>query len=105
MSQKTFDIGKIWKIRHGSALLWRSWDDEFLVFDTVSGDTHLLDRVSGEALRSLESFPSSIAALSHRLGSTLELEPNQDLAGHIANLILRLKDLGLIEPDSGEFSG
>ena len=47
----------IWRVPPGNMLAWRGWDDEFLVYNTASGQTHHLNFLAGEALRSLVAEP------------------------------------------------
>ncbi len=85
-------------IHKGCRLLWRAWDEEYVVYNTGSGDTHLLDMVSGEILKCLEDQASDIAGLVSKSAARLSLEPGPELSKHVSDLLLKLCDVGLIEP-------
>jgi PqqD family protein of HPr-rel-A system len=78
--------------------LWRRWDQQFVVFDTRSGDIHLLDPVAAEALRYLEESSATADELSRMLAASVDLEGEPDLSRYVAKLVGELDELGLIEP-------
>ena len=89
-----------WKIRQGEALLWHTWDDdEFLVYDTRTGDTHLVNRVTSEVLRLLQS-PRALAELVRLLAEALEVEHTAPFEMNITNLLAHLDRIGLVERNS-----
>ena len=51
-----------WRLRPGQQLLHRQWDDEFVVFNNLSGDCHLLDEAGFAVLGMLQ--PASAAGLT-----------------------------------------
>ena len=61
-------------------MLWQTWDDEVIVFNTASGQTHLLDALSAATLREIESRPGGINQLADRLAERFELD-GADLSG------------------------
>jgi PqqD family protein of HPr-rel-A system len=81
-------------------LLWRRWDQEFVVFDPRSGDIHLLDSLAAEILRRLDESSATVAELSRELDVSLGHEAELDLAQYVAKLVGELDELGLIEPAS-----
>ena len=42
-----------WRVVPRTALTWREWDDELVVFNHETGSTHLLDELAGTLLRKL----------------------------------------------------
>ena len=54
-------------------LVWREWDGEFLVYSAASGQTHNLNFLAGEALRSLEAEPGSVSEVVCRLAHQFEI--------------------------------
>ena len=90
--------GKRWAVPKG--LAWRIWDDEFLVFNTASGQTHHLNLLAGEALRSLEAEPARTPELVRRLASQFEIAEDSPLLQAIDRLIHELDELGLIAPST-----
>jgi len=77
---------------------WRFWDDEYIVFNRGSGDTHLLDRLAGETLRLIERAPADGRQLTHRIADVFDLEPDADLESHVEGLLGKFQALGLIQP-------
>ena len=51
-----------WRLRPGQHLLHRQWDDEFVVFNNLSGDCHLLDEAGFAVLGILQ--PAGAAGLT-----------------------------------------
>jgi PqqD family protein of HPr-rel-A system len=98
MLKRQIDRNMKWQVRKDPQLLWRFWDDEIVVYNTESGDTHLLDSISSEALKNLESSPSSIAELSCLTKSAIESTLDQRLEDYFEKLIMHLWGLRLIEP-------
>jgi len=88
----------LWQISEGSRLSWKLWDDEYVVFDHGSGNTHFLDLFSGEILRELEAGSADAEELARRLASDLDAAPEQDLAARIQDTLARLERAGLVEP-------
>jgi PqqD family protein of HPr-rel-A system len=79
-------------------LLWRQWDDDYVVYNGASGDTHVLNVVAGEALRSLEASPADARELAGRVATSLALTLNDELVARMGLLIGEFENLGLVEP-------
>jgi PqqD family protein of HPr-rel-A system len=92
--------GKRWSVPKGNELAWRIWDDEFLVYNTASGQTHHLNLLAGEALRSLEAEPARTNELVRRLASQFEIAEDSAPLQTIDRLIRELDELGLIAPST-----
>lgn len=90
-----------WRIREGAEFLWRTWDsEEILVYDTFTGDTHLVNRVTSEALRSLQLSPCDPAELSQRIAESLGVENEPVFDASVRDLLAHLDRIGLVEPAS-----
>ena len=89
--------GKPWRLPPEVQLLLRSWDDEVIVFNLASGQTHLLDALSGATLKELENCPRTITELASRLAQKFELDP-EPLSHRLAVICDRFDELGLAEP-------
>ena len=48
------------------------WDDDYVIYDQLSGDTHLLDAVSGELICALSEQAMSRADLLEKLNELFE---------------------------------
>src|SRR5947208_8984501 len=74
-----------WAVPDANALVWRVWDDEFLVYNSASGQTHHLNLLAGEALRSLEAEPARpqelICRLAGQFGVSADRRPRMMVDG------------------------
>lgn len=60
----------MWKVTTGQTLGHYGWDEEFVVYNSLSGDTHLLESFAMEILFLLQQRgPLSAAAVLDALGS------------------------------------
>ena len=90
----------VWRVPLTNMLAWRAWDDEFLVYNTASGQTHHLNFLAGEALRSLEAQPGSASELVRRLADQFEIMQDSPQLQMIDRLIRQFDELGLIAPST-----
>ena len=79
-------------------LRWRCWDGDYVVFNPLSGQTHLLDIFAGQMLRLITSGTPNIGELRSEAASFLEVEQDDRLARTVDELLRRLEAVGLIEP-------
>ena len=86
-----------WKVNSGFPLHWQSWDDEFVVYNSGSGDTHLLDPVAAEALQNLEQESADLSELVDRVAASLEIEPDSEFSAYLEQLLSDLHKLELIQ--------
>ena len=86
-----------WELAEGSRLHWVSWDDEHVVFDEGSGNTHLLDFLTAEVLKVLEQSRGAVPALVGRVAARLDLDPDADLERRIREAVERFREAGLVE--------
>lgn len=86
-----------WKVNTAFPLQWRNWDDEFVVYNSGSGDTHLLDPVAAKALQSLEQESADLSKLVDRVSGSMEIEPDTEFSAYLEQLLSDLHKLGLIQ--------
>ena len=86
-----------WRAPSGSRLHWRSWDDEFVVYDSASGDTHLLDSVPAETLKILERQSANLSELVDMVAASLTIEADSELSTYLDELLSQFEKLGLVE--------
>lgn len=65
---------QVWHLPEGVGLLWRSWDDEVVVYSVASQQTHLLDAFFAAVLRKIEAAPKTAEELGGRLGEALDTD-------------------------------
>jgi PqqD family protein of HPr-rel-A system len=87
-----------WAVPSANLLAWRVWDDEFLVYNAASGQTHHLNLLAGEALRSLEAEAADVCELIRRLANQFEMAEESPPLRMINRLIHEFDELGLIAP-------
>jgi len=74
------------------------WDGDFVVYNPLSGDTHILQIDSGEVLRAVTRGDVADDAIRAHLARVLELPEDRQLAGHVDRILGHLHEVGLIEP-------
>ncbi|HEY5799199.1 MAG TPA: HPr-rel-A system PqqD family peptide chaperone [Burkholderiaceae bacterium] len=72
----------------------RFWDGEYVVFNSASGDTHLLGPAAMAALNALQAGTLDQQALAYAVASWCA--DDEDRAGAAASLLDDLYELGLI---------
>jgi PqqD family protein of HPr-rel-A system len=82
------------------SLVWKRWEEEFIVFSISSGNTHLLNPVAAKVLTALEKNPGTAAEICQRIASEFQLESDDEVIQHVEKLLSDLHELGLIEPVS-----
>jgi PqqD family protein of HPr-rel-A system len=80
-----------WRLVPGQALLHHGAGDEHLVFNDLSGDTHLLDAQAMQVLHALQAGPLTPAQLQGSCSDADEPEA-------ITALLAELQDLKLVQP-------
>lgn len=81
-----------WRLGFGQQLQHHGWDtDEFLLFNDLAGDTHLVDQDALDVLHLLREAPDDVAGLAARLGLGPEQAPVLDA------LLETLHRLSLVE--------
>ena len=89
---------RLWQLAEGTELHWRRLDDEWVVFDVSSGDTHHLDLISAAVLMCLEAGPLDLDGLVAAIASELRLPSRADLTTRVKTLLEQLSRLGVVEP-------
>jgi PqqD family protein of HPr-rel-A system len=92
--------GAIWRLPKSVSLLWQSWDqDEVIVFNRASGQTHLLDAFSAAVLRQIEAAPMTIPDLRRHFATGFALDESL-LHDRLSAVCARFDQLGLAEPEA-----
>ena len=86
-----------WKVNSEFPLQWQVWDGEFVVYNTGSGDTHLLDTSAAEVLQSLERGSADLSELVAMVAASLEIEPDSKFSDYLEQLLSDLHKLSLIQ--------
>jgi PqqD family protein of HPr-rel-A system len=90
----------MWRLPAGVSLLWQSWDeDEVIVFNRASGQTHLLDALSAAVLRRIETAPATTSDLLGYFSESFGIDESL-LNDRLQAVCHRFDQLGLAEPDA-----
>ena len=87
----------MWRLTPGQALACREWDGEAVLYNDLSGSTHLLDGAALDVLYALRDEPGDAAQLAVRLADRFDAGGG-DLAAVIGDMLAALAGLDLIEP-------
>lgn len=79
-----------WRLAAGQHLLHRCWDGECVLYNDLTGDTHLVDEFTLALLELLRAEPMPAAQLAAALGA--------GLPEALAEMLADLAALHLIEP-------
>jgi PqqD family protein of HPr-rel-A system len=85
----------LWRLPAGQLLRAHTWDQETVLYNDLSGDTHLLAPEALFILRTLQAGPASRAALADALAAWLDDESEGD--NEIDELLEHLSMLYLVE--------
>jgi PqqD family protein of HPr-rel-A system len=86
-----------WKLRAGQRLRMLSDDEDAVVYNDLSGDTHLLSGIAASLLERLEQGPADRDSLAGFLASQWELDADLAPAVLADQLLSELAALSLIE--------
>ena len=87
----------MWRVTPGQALACREWDGEAVLYNDLSGNTHLLDGAALDLLHALRDQPADATTLATRLADPFDAG-DDDLVSLIDDMLAALAGLDLIEP-------
>jgi PqqD family protein of HPr-rel-A system len=87
----------MWRVVPGQSLVFREWDGEAVLYNDLSGSTHLLDGGAIDVLRALRHGPADAAALATALAGQFDADP-AELSATIEHMLAGLAGLDLVEP-------
>jgi len=87
----------MWRLTPGQGLTCREWDGEAVLYNDLSGSTHLLDGAALDLLYALRDQPADAGQLAVRLGDCFDVGDG-DLVAVIGDMLAALAGLDLIEP-------
>lgn len=88
----------LWSTVSPARLSFASWDDDDLavVYDKVTGDTHLIESSAIEILRLIEKSPASAEAIAQELADLISADDQDKLPQFISATLLQLRAIGLV---------
>jgi len=87
----------MWRVVPGQSLAFREWDGEAVLYNDLSGNTHLLDGAAIEVLLALRQRPADAAALAAGLAGRFDAGADE-LSAMIEDMLAGLAGLDLVEP-------
>jgi PqqD family protein of HPr-rel-A system len=90
----TGEVSLSWK---STKLVWKSWDREVLVYNTASGNTHLLSPNAAEVLELLEKASLTPREVAQQLTISANVSVDEEITQRVEDLLLNLNELGLVE--------
>lgn len=87
-----------WRVTGCRPDLIRLWDDQCVLFNVASGQTHQLNALAEAALRIMMVRPMAASEVADALAAELETHPDPGWAQQFDQLIAEFDRLGLIEP-------
>jgi PqqD family protein of HPr-rel-A system len=86
----------MWRLQHGQSLRHHLWGEECVVYNSLTGHTHLLDLNALDLLLALQDGPQDIAGLCRALASPGDAPGELEAA--IAAVLEELRLSSLVEP-------
>lgn len=87
----------IWRLAPGQSLRCREWQGEHVLYNDLSGDTHLLNDSAMHVLWALRTGPVEDGALAAGLRAEFDAEEGEVADADIAALLAELRAIALIE--------
>lgn len=85
----------MWRVGSGQLLEHRGWGDEFVIYNSLSGDTHLIDADAMDILLLLQGGAADNAALLAALAHSGAMA--EDASNSLAMVLDQLQSLSLVE--------
>ena len=86
-----------WRLIGNDALQFRSWNDECVVYNTLSGDTHILETRAAEILFALQQGPLDMLSLAQLLAGKWQCETDQTFLDELETALSDMHALSLVE--------
>jgi len=86
-----------WQVAAENELLFRSWDDEFVVYNGATGDTHLLGLIAAQVILKLQQTPADAVNLAEWVAPLQQIEPDDEFVLFIEQILTDFDSLGIIE--------
>ena len=78
----------MWQVYPGQTLRHHRWGDESVLYNDLTGDTHLLDGDTMAVLQALRALPQSLDTLCLALGAASEQSAVSELLDGLTRLAL-----------------
>lgn len=85
-----------WHVIAPDALHTRAWDNEVVVYETTSGNTHLLDAVTARVLATVANAPADTTAIAQTLADLWPENPAELVHEQVDAILAGLAGISLI---------
>jgi PqqD family protein of HPr-rel-A system len=89
---------RAWRIAPGQTLRRRQWQGEHVLYNDLSGDTHLLPDSTVHLLLALQQSAATAPALAALLAAQFDADEGEIDAAAVEALLAELAALALVEP-------
>lgn len=86
----------MWFLRLGCSLMQRTWGDETVVYDPLSGNTYLLDSIAAAVLDHLSAGAASACEIADVFLGEFETDSEEDALAAARAALASLRDIGLV---------
>jgi PqqD family protein of HPr-rel-A system len=87
----------LWGLPSDTVIHLRFWDDDCVIYNQMTGDTHLIDEIGAVIFKSLAEKTATRTQLLQHLNDEFDLGVEFDTEGTFDNLMLDYQNLGLLE--------
>lgn len=92
------DLDRMWTVEQPQQFAWRSWDDEVVLYDDRTGDTHYFDAASTVVFEQLLLGPQSLRELLCLMAQRLHVIADGELEAMVENILLILREKRVAAP-------
>jgi PqqD family protein of HPr-rel-A system len=86
-----------WSTIGDSTIYWERWGKQYAVFDSLSGETHLLPEYTALVLQKLDEGACTVNALAEAVCAVTGEACDEHLVKVIIRLLQQLQGVGLVE--------
>ena len=87
-----------WKINPDCQFYWRHWEEEYILFNAASGQTHYLNSLGADILHLLQEKTLHSDELNQKISEKYDLQLDHETRQYITGVLASMDELGLIEP-------
>ena len=91
------NVQTIWSIVSGATLHWKVWDDDCVVFNAATGQTHVLDPFLALLVRQIDAGRGRTSEIFPEVTTTLGLDLTDEVRNQLEQMLRQLEDFGLVE--------
>lgn len=95
------ELERSWKTCGGGELPLRYWEGDYVVYNPLTGNTHVLDIVAGKVLKTISAGDGHSSEICRCIAEFLEVPNDAGIADSVREILTHLDELGLIEPVDG----